>query len=233
MDGIFNVLCSMLDAALALFFLAGFFEKEKIGRLEAVSFLVILIMGMLANSDVARNMFWTLAVTIYLILYGLIVCGNRKLKAVIAGVMFSLFQGIITFGVMFFTAILTQNDLEETRNLLAGIKGIFPVLIIKIVLFFLVLIFLRCTKKRTLIYLKRSEWMVIGLLMVIVLLIQIILFYTVFMLDVHDKIIRIYGLCAVFLLLFAGGIVGIIVRLNRVNGERLEYQKMMVLYEVR
>lgn len=147
MDGIFNVLCSMLDAALALFFLAGFFEKEKIGRLEAVSFLVILIMGMLANSDVARNMFWTLAVTIYLILYGLIVCGNRKLKAVIAGVMFSLFQGIITFGVMFFTAILTQNDLEETRNLLAGIKGIFPVLIIKIVLFFLVLIFLRCTKK--------------------------------------------------------------------------------------
>lgn len=226
-----NVLCSALDAVIVLIFLSNFFEKNKLGWLEAVSFFIISFLGIMANSDVAGNMFWTLMITVYYSLYAVLISNESKIKAVVTGVMFSLLNGVVSFVLFFVTAILTQKKLNEVRILFSGTEGIFLVLISKLVIFLGILIFLRLTKKKTLTCLKRSEWLIIGLLLLIVFFIQVILFYTVFILEIPDAVIRIYGLCAVFLMVFAGGIIGIIVRMNKNNGEQMEYQQKMALYE--
>lgn len=231
MDTLYNIIFSALDGMLVVFFLHGFLNKQGLGLEELITFLAVSIVGLMAVGNTANNMLWTVIGFCVYMVYAFWICNGHKMKAIIGSFLIFALLGIVSMIVVFATSVMLEKSLKETQVLYQGAFLIYGILFAKILLSLVILVILKLVKSYTISYLNKIEWCFITVVFFLLAAVLFILFYTIFSIDVPDGIMQIYSLCSIIMFCFVGSIIGILLRMNFLNRERLEFQRKMVLFE--
>ncbi len=231
MDILYQIFVSVLDAVIVVFFLYEFMNRKAIGISEMVLFVTHTVAGVLANTEIAANAFWTAMTGVMYLGYTFFVGRKHIGRALTGAVMTFVTAGLTSMAAMYFSATLLGIRFEDLIEFCSDSHSLIVIVLQKVLLFSAFLVILRLAKTQTLVNLKKRELVLIASILVMISCILIIIFYMVFTMDISEKGMENYGLVSLFLLFLTGGIFCFILRMNRMNQEQLKSEKQLLFYQ--
>lgn len=224
-----ELLISVFDAVIVIFFINRYLERNQVHKVEILFGGLITLMGFLGNELLTyHGEFYGIGLVIILT-YSFIVGKGQYGKSVFAGILIYALIGIVSMMVVFGVSGVLQIDFTRT----AEDEIVSDLMIIitfgKIITMVFVAMILRVSRKSLIYNLNLKEWAVLIISTVLVLLVLVIMFYTIF--EDAPKGAGIYGLIGVLLLGLLTAIYFILVRINTANLEKIKFQRTLSIYE--